>query len=284
MNRCVESFVTYPTEYVKTRKQLGNATASPLRILIDAVKAQGPRVLYTGAAAFCISNSLKSGVRFLTYDSVRNRFQPDPKTGKPTAVATIIAGVSAGLAEAVTVVTPGENLKTKLVDDRAGRREFTSTTHAIRLILAREGPAGFFRGVVPVMMKQGSNAVVRFTSYQAALNQIKPVFEAKGYEHLAPGVGGAAAGVVTVYATMPFDVVKTKMQALDGGAAYRGTWQCFRAVVAHAGIRGLWEGTTPRLVRLSISGAISFTVYSQVVELLQLGRGQEASVEVKAFS
>lgn len=165
----------------------------------------------------------------------------------------MIAGVLAGVAEAITVVTPGENLKTKLVDDRAGRREFASTTHAIRLILAREGLVGFFRGVVPVMMKQGSNAVVRFTSYQGAVNQITPVLEAKGHGHVAPAIAGASAGIVTVYATMPFDVVKTKMQALNGGSTYGGTWKCFRAIVRRAGIKGLWEGTTPRLVRLSVS-------------------------------
>lgn len=40
----------------------------------------------------------------------------------------LLAGVAAGVAESVTVVRPGENenLKTKMVEDRAGARQFNS--------------------------------------------------------------------------------------------------------------------------------------------------------------
>ncbi|KAH7010041.1 mitochondrial carrier domain-containing protein [Ilyonectria destructans] len=164
----------------------------------------------------------------------------------------MLAGVAAGVAESITVVTPGENIKTKIVEDRAGARQYKSTSHAIRTIVNTGGVRGLFRGLLPVTMKQGSNALVRFTCYNSFLDTIHPAMKQLGYEMLAPALAGAMAGVVTVYATMPFDVVKTKMQRLATPSSQGGTWQCFVMTVQESGLVGLWKGTTPRLARLSV--------------------------------
>ncbi|KAJ3540161.1 hypothetical protein NM208_g5185 [Fusarium decemcellulare] len=211
----VESLATYPTEYVKTRKQLlGTSSTSPLRILITAVRDHGVGVLYTGAGAFCVSNASKSGVRFLTFDAIRSRLPRDDKTGKPTSLSNMLAGVAAGVAESISVVTPGESLKTKIVEDRAGPCRFKSTGDAIRWTASYQGVRGFYRGVVPVTMKQASNALVRFTSYHAMFDLIEPRLKEAGKASLAAPVAGASAGIVTVYATMPFDTIKTTMQSV----------------------------------------------------------------------
>lgn len=242
-------------------------------------------MFYTGVGAFCLSNASKSGIRFLTFDTVKSSL-PRNKDGRPTPVANMLAGTAAGIAEGVTVVTPGENLKTKVVHDRATVKQYRSSTHALGMILRSEGISGLYRGVLPVTMKQGTNALVRFTSYGAILDAIKPSMQRNGSGALAPTIAGALAGVVTVYATMPFDNVKTKMQALDGKALYRSTWHCFCTILAQSGVAAFWKGTTPRLIRLSVSsleivivllnadgkqvaGAISFSVYSNVVDFAQ---------------
>lgn len=65
-------------------------------------------------------------------------------------------------------------------------------------------------------------------------------------------IAGALAGVVTVYATMPFDTIKTRLQALDGRQRYSGPWDCLRSVVRNESVLALWRGMTPRLARLSV--------------------------------
>ncbi|KAF4981502.1 hypothetical protein FZEAL_2687 [Fusarium zealandicum] len=248
----VESLVTYPTEYVKTRKQLLTASSvSPLRLLITTVKSNGVGVLYTGAGAFCVSNASKSGVRFLTFDSIRSRLARDPTTGKPTSLSNMVAGVAAGVAESITVVTPGESIKTKIVEDRAGPRRFKSTRDAIRTTANEQGLRGFYRGVVPVTLKQGSNALVRFTSYHAIFDTIQPYVKKSGRDGLTAPLAGASAGIVTVYATMPFDTIKTRMQGVGTGGGKQGSLYYVASVLRESGVRGLWKGTTPRLVRLS---------------------------------
>lgn len=244
----------YPTEYVKTRRQLLKAggSESTMRILSTAIRTEGLRVLYTGAGAFCLSNTMKSGVRFLTFDTVRDGLPRDVGTGKPTATSTMIAGVAAGVAESVSVVTPGENIKTKMILSQQ-RTQHTSAVHIVRAIVHTDGFKGLFRGVAPVTLKQGSNALIRFTSYSTILDAIQPSLQSAGQGGSAPPIAGAAAGIITVYGTMPFDVIKTRMQSEDAGSARQGLRASFTAIARESSISGFWKGTTPRLVRLSVS-------------------------------
>lgn len=174
---------------------------------------------------------------------------PVDASGKTTSLGNMCAGLMAGVAEAVAVVTPGETIKTKMIDDRAGPRLYRSTGHGIVSIVAREGLSGIYRGVIPVTLKQSANAMVRFTSYNLLLSQMEKVSSQKSVHTV---MAGAMAGVVTVYATMPFDSIKTRLQAVDGHRMYRGSLDCLRSVISQEGVSAFWRGTTPRLVRLSV--------------------------------
>jgi solute carrier family 25 (mitochondrial citrate transporter), member 1 len=222
---------------------------SPIGILVSTIREHGFSRLYTGGAAFCLSNAAKSGVRFLAFDSARKPMPRDALTGKTTIAGNIIAGLSAGVAESVLVLTPGENIKTRLIDDaaRGSQRVYRSASHAMRRMLADEGPVSFFRGVLPVTMKQSSNAMVRFTSYNLLSSALGPYTGA-----MTSVAAGSLAGVITVYCTMPFDNVKTQMQSIAGREAYKGSWDCVRQLIHYGGIGVLWKGTLPRLIRLSV--------------------------------
>ncbi|KAL3464491.1 mitochondrial carrier domain-containing protein [Aspergillus heterothallicus] len=264
----LESLLTYPTEYLKTRQQLqATLTGKPLSpgtLLVQTIRQHGLGHIYTGSAAFCLSNAGKSGVRFFVFDTAR-QWMPTDKSGKTTAWGNLCAGMIAGTAESVLVVTPGETLKTKIIDDQSGPKRYTSAPHAVRSVISTEGVSGLYRGVVPVTLKQSANAMVRFTSYNFFLGQLEALASDETPMTGSTAIAGAMAGVVTVYATMPFDTIKTRLQALDGHQRYAGTLDCLRLIVSREGVSVLWRGTTPRLARLSISGAVSFTIYEQVI-------------------
>ncbi|KAJ5712719.1 hypothetical protein N7493_009187 [Penicillium malachiteum] len=286
----LESLITYPTEYLKTRQQLFKAgqaeKQSAAQLLVSTIRQNGIRALYTGSGVFCLSNASKSAIRFVTFDFIR-QFMPTDTSGKVTPLGNMGAGLMAGIAEAVVVVTPGETIKTKMIDDRAGPRLHRSTSHGIMSIVAKDGLAGLYRGVVPVTLKQASNSMVRFTSYNLFLAQMEAMSLAlTGSDKVRKSVNtimaGALAGIVTVYATMPFDSIKTQLQAIDGHQRYRGSWDCLRSVFLHEGASALWRGTTPRLVRLSVSGALSFSIYEFVVQWSNKFRSGGSTKEITA--
>lgn len=119
-------------------------------------------------------------------------------------------------------------------------------------ILAAEGVPGLYRGVVAVTLKQASNAVVRFTSYNFLLDQTRAMLGDKRNAACSV-IAGAGAGLITVYCTMPLDNIKTKLQLIGSRERYSGSWECLKKMVREGGVSSLWTGTSPRLVRLTAS-------------------------------
>ncbi|KAI9168155.1 hypothetical protein H9P43_007527 [Blastocladiella emersonii ATCC 22665] len=256
----VEITLTYPTEFTKTQLQLPETPfTSPVHVLRHYVTTHGVASIYTGLAPMVAGTAAKASVRFLTYDTLKQQLA---STATPKSLVPLVAGLGAGVAEAVLVVTPSEVLKTHMVDAHRATGVAPSASATLRSI----GVRGLWQGTLPVVARQAANSAVRFGAY--------------GFlrEHLAPGVDhpamtfarGMVAGTVTVYATMPLDVVKTKMQARDARARYAGSGDCvLKTVREEGGVTALWRGATPRLSRLMFSGAIVFTVYEEVMRVLR---------------
>lgn len=75
---------------------------------------------------------------------------------------------------------------------------------------------------------------------------------------------GAMAGTITVYATQPFDVIKTRSQGVQGVSFNTAV----SSIYVDYGLKGFWKGSTMRLGRLILSGGIVFSVYEQVAAIL----------------
>ncbi|KAJ8591763.1 mitochondrial carrier [Rhizopogon salebrosus TDB-379] len=271
----IEAFVTYPTEFVKTRSQFGGQRESPLTILRTTLRDKGVSGLYSGCLALVIGNSVKAGVRFVSYDHFKSMLA-DPQ-GNVSAPKSLLAGLGAGMTEAIIAVTPSETIKTKMIDDaKRPNPQYRGLAHGTMSIIRQDGILGIYRGLFPVMMRQGANSAVRFTTY-TTLKQFVQGTTRPGRQ-LPPGITfaiGAVAGLVTVYSTQPLDVIKTRMQSLSARQQYRNSFHCAYRILTEEGILRFWNGTTPRLARLVMSGGIVFTVYEKIISVIG-GREQDA--------
>ncbi|KAK4946541.1 hypothetical protein LTR10_014393 [Elasticomyces elasticus] len=141
--------------------------------------------------------------------------------------------------------------------------------HGSGVIFREKGLPGFFQGFVPTTARQAANSAVRFGTY-TSLKQFAEGYVAPG-EKLGSittfGVG-ALAGVVTVYATMPLDTVKTRMQSIEAKQIYKNSFSCAASIFKNEGVLTFWSGALPRLGRLTLSGGIVFTMYEKTMELL----------------
>ncbi|KZS95447.1 mitochondrial tricarboxylate transporter [Sistotremastrum niveocremeum HHB9708] len=264
----VEAFVTYPTEFVKTRSQFGGKREAPLTIIRNTLKEKGVIGLYSGCGALVVGNSVKAGVRFLSYDQFKNALAD--KQGKVSAPRSLLAGLGAGIVESIIAVTPSETIKTKLIDDsKRPNPRFKGLIHGTLTIAREEGIRGIYSGLFPVMMRQAANSAVRFTTYTTLKQFVQG--NARPGQTLPTAVTfgvGAVAGLVTVYTTMPLDVIKTRMQSLNARSQYSNSFHCGYRIFKEEGIRRFWTGTTPRLTRLVLSGGITFTIYEKVIGLI----------------
>ncbi|PWN50203.1 mitochondrial carrier [Violaceomyces palustris] len=269
----VEGFATYPIEYTKTVAQFasksGEKAPGPITIVRNTLAKDGFIGLYNGCGALVAGNALKAGVRFLSYDHFKSILKDDQ--GKLSGPRSLLAGLGAGMMEAIFAVTPSETIKTKLIDDgkRQVRKYPSGLIPGTAAIVREEGIRGIYRGLFPVMMRQGANSAVRFGTYSSLKNFVAG--STRPGQSLPGGVTfgiGAVAGIVTVYTTMPFDVIKTRMQSLEARSRYTGTLNCISVTLREEGLKAFWRGATPRLARLVLSGGIVFTVYEEIMSLL----------------
>lgn len=86
---------------------------------------------------------------------------------------------------------------------------------------------------------------------------------------------GAVAGIITVYTTMPFDTVKTRMQSLTAKERYTGTVDCARKIVKEEGAKAFWNGSTARLGRLVVSFALLFLCFGCIFRKMGAGKVEE---------
>ena len=79
---------------------------------MHVVKHEGPGGLYAGCSTLVVGTAFKAGVRFLTFDMIKNSLADE--NGNLTAARGVLAGMSAGCVESILAVTPTERLKTAL--------------------------------------------------------------------------------------------------------------------------------------------------------------------------
>ncbi|RKP06499.1 mitochondrial carrier domain-containing protein [Thamnocephalis sphaerospora] len=269
----VEATVTYPTEYVKTQLQLqdgakGARFKGPVDCLTSMVRQHGVFSIYRGLSAMIIGTASKAAIRFVSFERFKSLLVDEQ--GRLSGPRAMLAGMGAGICEAVLVVTPSETIKTKFIHDQnLAQPKYRGLFHGVATIIRTEGPLGVYRGLFPVVARQGANQAVRFSVYSTLKQWVQARHPTGQPVHWATTFGiGMIAGTVTVYTTMPLDVLKTKMQGIGAKERYGNSFRCVLSVLREEGLLAFWKGATPRLSRLMFSGGIVFTVYEQVVRLL----------------
>ncbi|KAK5130025.1 hypothetical protein LTR08_002541 [Meristemomyces frigidus] len=262
----VEGAATYPFEFAKTRVQLrqevGKPTPkNPFKVVAQVYQREGLSALYKGCSTLVIGSIGKDGVRFLSFDTIKNQFK-DPETGTLTPMRNLAAGMLSGVVASITCVTPTERIKTALIDDARNEKRYMSMTHCIKTVLKEDGFIGLYRGFAGTTLKQAGATAFRMGTYNTLKDYEKKHDIAQNTA--TNFANGSVAGIVTTLTTQPFDTIKTRCQSARGAS----TVEAFQSVIADYGIKGFWKGTTMRLGRTVFSGGILFTTYEWAAAIL----------------
>eukprot|EP00850_Spirogloea_muscicola_P019702 SM000197S05445 [mRNA] locus=s197:32558:36489:+ [translate_table: standard] len=171
-----------------------------------------------------------------------------------------LSGSLGGIVEACCL-QPIDVIKTRLQLDHA--RQYKGIVHCGRSIVAEEGVAALWKGLTPFAthltlkyaLRMGTNAV-----FQSLLRD-------RATGDLGSGrrlVAGFGAGVVEALVIVtPFEVVKIRLQQQRGLAVdqlkYRGPVHAVGTIVREEGLRGLWSGAAPTVLRNGTNQAVMFT-------------------------
>ncbi|XP_014230306.1 putative tricarboxylate transport protein, mitochondrial [Trichogramma pretiosum] len=267
----IEICITFPTEYVKTQLQLDGKSGAGKQFngiwdcVNKTVKGHGFFGLYRGLSVLLYGSIPKSAVRFGSFETVKKQLVDSE--GKLNAQNRLLAGLCAGVCEAVLAVTPMETVKVKFINDqRSANPRFKGFFHGVGIILKEHGFRGVYQGLGPTMIKQGSNQAIRFFVMESCKDWYKGGDNSKPVPKLVVGAFGAIAGAASVYGNTPIDVIKTRMQGLEA-SKYKNSWDCAVKIWQNEGPRAFYKGTVPRLGRVCLDVAITFMIYDSFMDL-----------------
>mmetsp|Transcript_5170 Transcript_5170/g.12350 ORF Transcript_5170/g.12350 Transcript_5170/m.12350 type:complete len:345 (+) Transcript_5170:73-1107(+) len=206
---------------------------------------------------------------------------PPPQT-KP--LHKFIAGALAGTA-AVVGCYPLDLVRTRLTTDLEGREHYRGIRDAFRKILAEEGVMGFYSGITPTLLVAVPNFAISYSVYgtlkEHALDDdlfynLRRVDADSG----APRLGllltvlcGAASGCMSTAITFPMDTIRRRMQIqnLHIEPEHRMTSrQQLMHLVKSEGLRSLYRGITPEMLKVIPMVGTMFVVYEWSKEMLDV--------------
>jgi solute carrier family 25 citrate transporter 1 len=142
----VEATSVWPMEYIKTQLQLQSKSKGsklPYTGMISGLKytieTTGFLSLYRGLAPTLIGSIPKAGIRFGLNSVIKEKLRD--KDGKLTAGKNFVAGLGAGVSEALLIVAPVETVKTKVIEMNMPFLE------GLKHIIKTEGFGGVYQGV-----------------------------------------------------------------------------------------------------------------------------------------
>ncbi|KAL2000326.1 hypothetical protein VTN02DRAFT_3266 [Thermoascus thermophilus] len=286
----MEALVCHPLDTIKVRMQLSRRAKAPgvkprgfVATGVEIVKRETALGLYKGLGAVLGGIIPKMAIRFTSYEWYK-QLLADKETGAVSGKATFVAGLAAGVTEAVAVVNPMEVVKIRLqaqhhsLADPLDAPKYRSAPHALFTVVKEEGFSALYRGVSLTALRQGTNQAANFTAYsylKTFLQKAQPEYADKQLPSYQTTMIGLISGAMGPFSNAPIDTIKTRLQrtpAQPGQTAMGRIMSIASDMFKQEGAKAFYKGITPRVMRVAPGQAVTFTVYEFLREKLEKSR------------
>ncbi|KAL7298658.1 hypothetical protein TKK_0008423 [Trichogramma kaykai] len=242
--------VTYPVNKIIFRQILENISAAGA---FRQLSKEGPRLLYRGMLPPLCQKTISLSLMFSIYEGCKERLY---FLTNDRATASLCAAFFAGTVEAAFM--PLERVQTLLQDWRY-HNKFKNTPQAFSLLLRQYGLAECYRGLVPIIFRNGLSNIFFFSLRNQAMQYID-----KENSMLANFMTGAVIGGITSTVFYPMNVIKIHMQSKIGGDFEKFTKCCKEVYISRdRKLSSFYKGVQLNFVRSFISwGVINASYYA----------------------
>lgn len=288
---CITRFICQPLDVLKIRLQLqvepisARSEISKYRSMAQSVtcifreegllafwKGHNPAQVLSlvyGVAQFSFYERFNGVLRDATFFQGRDRSR------------NFVCGACSGSFAALTIM-PLDVIRTRLVSQDPGRG-YKNAFQAVNVIYRIEGIRGLYRGLGPAMLQIAPLTGGQFMFYNIFGNAFRQIERLPADASLPPTelfISGGLAGLCTKLLVYPLDLVKKRLQ-IQGFSKNRQTFgkhfvcnhmfQCLYEVGRHEGLRGLYKGLAPSLLKAGFTSAFYFTIYDGLLMLFNKG-------------
>ncbi|OQO29248.1 hypothetical protein B0A51_05462 [Rachicladosporium sp. CCFEE 5018] len=285
--------VVSPLERLKILLQVQNVGREEYKMSIGKAlgkmwKEEGWRGLMAGNGTNCIRIVPYSAVQFGSYNIYKKGFEPSP--GAPlTPVSRLLCGAMAGITS-VSVTYPLDIVRTRLSIQTAsfaaltkspnlpgskapppGLREKPGMWSVMKAMYRTEGGVGaLYRGIVPTVAGVAPYVGLNFMIYESVRTYFTPEGE-RDPSNIGKLGAGAISGAVAQTCTYPLDVLRRRFQinTMSGmGYQYTSIFDAVRRIMAQEGLKGLYKGISPNLLKVAPSMAASWLSFEMTRDFI----------------
>lgn len=127
---------------------------------------------------------------------------------------------------------------------------------------------GVYRGFGTTIMREVPFSFIQFPLWEYLKLQWEP-FTGLPLTPAYVAVCGAISGGIAAGLTTPLDVIKTRIILAEAGSKNQTVPKIVKSIFREKGIRGLFAGFVPRVMWITIGGAIFFGCYDMTTRFLQ---------------
>ncbi|XP_054156588.1 mitochondrial ornithine transporter 1-like [Oppia nitens] len=253
-----------PLDTIKVKMQtfphLYNNTINCLK---QTVTKDGWRGLYAGTTPALAANVAENSVLFCAYGFCQQMICQIRQTNSCQPIDNAFAGFFAAFFSSFTLC-PTELIKCKLQALReTGVQTHIGSIQLTRQILQSEGVPGMFRGLTSTMAREMPGYFCFFGGYELAKSYLRTDPDEENLGLLKTTIAGGIGGMCLWTSIFPFDVVKSRIQIESSRQTMTAV---LVKIVRTEGVRGLYKGLTPTLLRTFPSTGALFVAYENTKE------------------
>ncbi|TGZ74474.1 hypothetical protein CRM22_000910 [Opisthorchis felineus] len=240
--------IGHPLDTLKILMQ--NSTQKPTAIgIFNHIKQFGSTNLFRGLTLPFYSYAVVNAVTFGVYKTTLKELDPT----ESSAFACLAAGAASGMAQLIPA-TPIELIKIQQQNTAISSGPNLKIKHCVRLIIQQHGLRGLYVGLSMHALRDIPGLTVYFFAYTTFLRYgcligLSPFW--------CSCVSGALGGALSWCVSLPFDIVKTRMQS--GGL--NTTRDVVRELLKESDYSVFFRGFNVAILRALMVNACTFTVY-----------------------
>lgn len=175
----------------------------------------------------------------------------------------LFGGTIGGIAQ-VLVGQPFDTVKVRL--QLAPDGTYKGAGDVIKRLLAQEGPLAFYKGTLTPLVGVGACVSVQFSVNEYMKRYYDAKLHGQPLSLLQFFNCGAVAGFANGFLASPIEHIRIRLQTQTGAVkAFSGPVDCASKIFKASGLRGIYKGLGPTLVRESIGLGIYFATYEALI-------------------
>lgn len=254
---CVNGLTPSSQWYKRPSKFTGTLDA-----MIKIARYEGVTSLWSGLPPTLVMAIPATVIYFTAYEQLKaviNNFGLMSQTFQPMAAGSLAR------VWAATCISPIEMVRTKIQSEQL---TYTQVFQAVKDTVRAKGVLSLWRGLGPTLLRDVPFSAVYWSSYESMKSYVLSSTGRSNLQFHEAFTAGAVGGTFAAFFTLPFDVIKTRRQIELGELEVIGTkkettatWKLIHNVYKTEGLRALFAGLFPRLVKVAPSCAIMISSY-----------------------